>query len=250
MGKTVAQETGVARSENCSEAKASFSWDAVLKWSALVITLSGLALHAAGSRYHVEHLGAWGLDSDLFPKPVEWVLMAGYYVLVGALGECYLYFKTYWWKLAIWGLCLALMAFGLSMAILKSEAAGLRHFLCRPLKIFPRWVLVLGVTSSYMSAMCLLIFISPLLLVGVLYLPSLLGAESGQKVAKGQIDRYRGGCSTSEASQRCIVFRRLGLPDLKGFLIESSDAQLAIYLPDQKLVQIIKRDGVEMEVKP
>jgi hypothetical protein len=229
-------------------AVSSFSWDALLKWSAFLITIGGLALHVAGSRYHEARIAAWGLEADLFPKPVEWVLMTGYYVIVGAFAEAYLYLKTYWWKLVIWGLCVASVCFALLMLALHNKEDALKRFLRTWLKRLPRWLLALGFTTFYVSVVCVFILLAPLLLVGVLYLPAQFGKEAGDKVANSQITQYSKGCEAGAPKLRCIVFRRDGQPELKGFLIESSDSQLAIYLPGQKQVQVLKRDGVELVV--
>lgn len=233
-----------------SEASSSFLWDALLKWSPFLITIGGLALHVAGSRYHEARIAAWGLDADLFPKPVEWVLMTGYHVILNTIAAGYLYLKTYWWKLALWGLCLAIASFVMVMLALHNKEDAPKRALFAWLKRLTRWLLALGLTTSYVSVVCLFILFAPLLLVGVLYLPSQFGKEAGDKVANAQLTQYSEGCETGVLKHRCIVFKGDGLPELKGFLVESSDSQLAVYLPGQKLVQVLKREGVELLVIP
>ncbi|GAA5168696.1 hypothetical protein [Viridibacterium curvum] len=203
----------------------------------------------AGSRYHEARIAAWGLDADLFPKPVEWVLMTGYYVMIGAIADAYLYLKTYWWKLALWGLCLASACFIMVMLVLNEKDQVLKRTLSAWMKRFPRWMLVLGLSSSYFAAVGLFILHVPLLFGTVLYLPSQLGKEAGDKVANAQLTQYSEGCETGVLKHRCIVFKRDGLPELKGFLVESSDSQLVVYLPGQKLVQVMKREGVELVMR-
>ncbi|GAB4058099.1 hypothetical protein [Uliginosibacterium sediminicola] len=225
-------------------AASSFSWDALLKWSAFLITIGGLALHVAGSRYHEARIAAWGLEADLFPKPVEWVLMTGYDVIVGAIISIYLYLKTNWWMLALWGI----VGFVAVMLVLHNKEDVPKRILRTWLKRLPRWLLTFGFGSSYVSLICVFVLYSPLLFAALLYLPAQLGKEAGDKTGNTEVTQYSKGCEISALKQRCIVFRRDGQPELKGFLIESSDSQLAIYLPEQKQVQVMRRDSMGLVI--
>ncbi|MDP5239653.1 hypothetical protein Q9Q94_08935 [Uliginosibacterium sp. 31-16] len=223
-------------------------WSALLKWSAALITFGGLALHVAGYIYHSEYVKAFGLDADLFPKSVEWILICGYKVVLLGLFKLWVFFTTEWWKLAAWGLVVGTLAWIGVCALVYGQEQIPKRILRRAVKGWPKWLLAGVFSYGYMAFVCLSIAVAPIVAVAFIFLPAQLAIEQAAEDAQSQLAKYTEGCPLAEPARRCVTLRREGKPELQGFLIDSSDKLLALYLPAQNQVQVIERDKVEISV--
>lgn len=221
----------------------------VLKWGALLITIGGLVLHVAGYCFHTAYDRAWGLDASLFPKSVEWVQINGYYVARNSIADIYNGILHAWWKLALWGVAVAVLSFiGVLLIVLGKENLP-RDLLHRGARKLPKWLLALLLTTGYSACVCLLVLAAPIVFAVVLFLPASQGEALGKKIAADQIALYQSGCADNVPNRRCTTFHRANQPDLRGFLIDSSETQLAIFIPKKKQVHVIAREKVEIKMK-
>ncbi|PLK49689.1 hypothetical protein [Uliginosibacterium sp. TH139] len=220
----------------------------LLKWSAVLVTLGGLILHLVGYVQHSEYLRDWGLDSDLFPKSIEWILISGYQVMLLGMIKLWVFFKTQWWKLAIWGVTVATLTSVVSCLLLYGKDGLPVQSLWNWAKKFPKWLLATVLCYGYVACVCVVIAVAPIVTVTFIFLPAWIAFDSAKTSAEQDKKLYAQGCDQADLTKRCITVRRENKPDLRGFLIDSSDSLLAIYVPDQKVVQVIPRDGIELEV--
>lgn len=255
-GSAVAEELSADRSKTieenasgCTQENAFANlWAGLFKWSAALITLGGLALHLAGFIYHSEYAKAWGLDADLFPKSVEWILIQGYQVMLMGMVKLWVFFKTEWWKLAIWGLIIGTLVWGGVCALIYGKEKLPQQILRRTVKSWPKWALAGVFSYGYATFVCLSIAVSPIVVVTLIFLPALTAIEQAATDAQTRQAQYAQGCAKASAAYRCMILKRDAKPELQGFLIDSADSVLAIYLPTQNAVQIVPRDGLEIEI--
>ncbi|WP_417069247.1 hypothetical protein [Niveibacterium terrae] len=221
----------------------------VLKWGALLITIGGLVLHVAGYCFHTAYDKAWGLDATLFPKSIEWVQINGYYVALNSLVDLYNGLLHAWWKLAQWGAAIAVFSYIGVLLILHGKENLPRDLLRRGSRKLPKWLLALLLTTGYSASVCLLVLAAPIVFAVVLVLPASQGEALGKKIATVQIALYQSGCADKVPDRRCTTFHSEGPSDLRGFLIDSSETQLAIFIPETKQIQVIGREKVEIEME-
>ncbi|WP_220092651.1 hypothetical protein, partial [Enterococcus sp. HPCN18] len=57
-------------------------WTTILSLLTALVAAGTIALHLIGAIIHRQYLRHFAISSDLFPKPVDWILINGYYGLV------------------------------------------------------------------------------------------------------------------------------------------------------------------------
>lgn len=210
---------------------------------AALTAVAAALLHFVGFTMHRSYLRFWGIDSDMFPKPPDWLLISGYYGAVDRFaatlrsisGEVFLFL---------------LVAFGTSLylALLLSPASfgadGLLRLLSRvPLRIR-------GFVRRSILAF-LVILLAPLGLIGLttlMALPAALGELAGTSAAERQIEDFKQGCTAPKV--RCVDLRRDGNAFATGPVLDSSPTHIVIF--DVKLgrARLLSRDGVEVVASP
>ncbi|MDB5816161.1 MAG: hypothetical protein JWN23_3278 [Rhodocyclales bacterium] len=240
-------------SENAENAvdgspKSTSLWTDVLKWGAFLLSLGGLILHVAGYSWHSSYVRAWGLDADLFPKPIEWILISGYYVVVNGIAEIFIFLLKNWWMLVLWGSAITLGIFIGVMLSLHGKEKWLQEIVRRHGRRLPQWLQVMCVAWGFSGAVCMLVLAAPVVVVCVLYLPASIGGKAGTKSAQADILQFSKGCADNSQTRPCMALRCEGRDLMRGFLIESSDGQLAVYVAEKKQVQVIPREGIEIQI--
>ena len=66
-----------------------------------------MLLHLVGSAVHLAYLSQWGIDTGLFPKSGEWLVIMGYYGIWNALATATLTMLKYWYVVILSGIGLA-----------------------------------------------------------------------------------------------------------------------------------------------
>lgn len=212
------------------------------------VLLGGVCMHFLGQVSHIYYLNAWGVDHGLFPKPLDWYSLNGYY----ALSERTVNLVSTLMSDAIVpvtiGVCILAMIYYFRFLKYLSKKANAR----KPSNSFnklPNWLrrflLDIGITviSTTLIPMSL-IFISICLLM-----PSYIGESRGKAAAEKERQAFSLGCGNPKLSIRCFELKRGKEPVAKGYLIDSSLTHIALYDIDTGKARTFERSGLEMEAE-
>lgn len=218
------------------------NWATTLSVLTALVALGGVTLHLIGDVSHRQYLKFWGINSGLFPKSTDWILINGYYSLVSRfiaiLGEI---FKN------LHLLAVAAVVLGLYMGVLFSPIGGGRgeipKWLQRRSEWFRRLLRTMFITATLVGAFPLAMF----LLTAVMVIPAALGEAAGKAAAESELSAFRMGCANS--ARPCIEVRREGQVLASGFVLDTSPSFIAIFEEGSQRGQVISLDKVELVVR-
>jgi hypothetical protein len=205
---------------------------------AVMTGIGTVVLHAVGSITHISYLRAWGVEPDLFSKPVDWIMLNGYYSLadraiaaMAVIGEQLLVFSG---CALVGGLYVAfvLEPFGIQARMpqwLRNWPARWRRFVQRTVLVF---------------SICLALPFVLLMLTTLWSIPAVLGVTAGQSIFQQHRSEVGKGCELSR--YHCIELRRDGNPFMTGFLIDSSSTHIAVFDMATGRAHAIERAGIEV----
>lgn len=214
-------------------------WATVISLLTALVASGTVALHLIGVVRHRVYLHHWGIDAGLFPKATDWLLINGYYGLVDRfVAILVVILSNFHWVFA------AALALGLYLKILLSPAAAGSGEPPKWLLRLPEWarrmIRQMLLTTLVVSALPLGIFLFTALMV----IPAVLGEKAGEAAAKADTVEYAKGCEKSK--HQCVQLTRNGELIAKGFILDDSPAQIAIFEPERQRGRTIPRDGLEM----
>lgn len=211
----------------------------LLSIAAATAAFGTVALHFLGDAAHRAYLSAWGIDSGLFPKASDWLIINGYYVLFerffaflrAAASNLLVFFGT--------AVGAGLYVFVLLTPLGTPNASRWQWFERRP-----PWLRRL-LRQTTLTA--LVIGLLPLALVVVtafMAIPAIVGETAGRAIAEREEVEYLNGCVTAKYS--CVEVLKDGTPIANGFIMESSVSHLAIFDTDLKRARLLSREGTQI----
>lgn len=217
----------------------SLSWATILSVLTAAITAGGVTLHLIGDVTHRQYLRFWGIESSIFPKSTDWILINGYYSLV----DRFIVILGALWGNALW-LLLGTVALGLYIFVLLSPIGGTREETPTWMKRWPKWGVRLlrqmWLTALFVAAIpCAMIFLTAMMVI-----PAALGETAGKAAAEKQALHYQEGCEKSKRS--CVQIKRDGEIIATGFVLESSPLYIAILDEVSQQARVIPLDKVEL----
>jgi hypothetical protein len=217
----------------------SLNWTSALSVLTALVALGSVILHFIGDVSHRQYLKFWGVDSGLFPKSTDWILINGYYSLVTR----FIVILDVIFKNLLWLAVVAIVA-GLYVAFLLSPMGGGRGELPSWLKRRPEWVRRLFAnmltTALFVAAFPLALFV----LTSVMVIPAALGEGAGRATAESELGVFQKGCVAS--ARPCVEVRKEGQLVATGFVLDSSTSYLAIFDERTQQGRVIPLDKVEL----
>lgn len=207
----------------------------LIKERAICGAVLTIGCYFIGSTYHSRFLGEFHLDSQLFPLDT-----ASYFVLgaraafnfcANALGAI----NSHPAQTALWVLAVAAYVGGVAWLFgtkpKSSPAIGKRFETARrwlaklsemqKLKAVMLWVLM-AVLGLY------LIFASLLAILLIIGLPAIIGEVAAKADYRDTVKAYQWGCKTP-GHARCFRLEQDNKPQVEGFIVASSQEQVALY---------------------
>lgn len=212
------------------------SFDA-LKVLAGLTAASGLLLHLVGSVFHDAYLSAWGLDSALFPKSVDHLVILGFKTVVGLSLQL---FPTALANVA----AILVLSLGLSLYWSLLGVAARDTDFPNWAERLPRW-LTIGF-ARFLAVLLVTVFVIlfVVLLGYLMAAPIAIAQTMARQHASVEMIRFSKGCA-EEGESRCFDLKR-GTEVVQGFLIDSSTDNIAFYDVALQRARVTARVGSEM----
>lgn len=201
-----------------------------------------VALHAVGAIQHGSFIAAWGLDPELFPRSTQATLLAGYYALFDRIVAGLAALESH--PLFLLGVAAAVAAY-LALVMWPWEAR-LLPIVQRLNVLPPRWRrplgnvglgLVLAVVAPLVSLLAAAIFLA---------VPGLVGEGAGRAKAHRLQADFALGCQASKL--KCIGITRDGVDVARGYVIDVSDEEMALFDVERRAVRLLPRKGLSWQV--
>lgn len=222
----------------------SLTWPGVLGLSTALIGVVTVLLHLMGVVIHQTYLNAWGIDSDQFPKSVDWLLIRGYYGVWNGAGMLLLTFlKNFHWVVLTSAILVlyAQLLTGSWNPLLAAEKK------LAWLKKLPTWIqrcLTIATIGLWISTLLVSVTLGLFFVVGM---PASAGRIVGKEFAAINLKDFSKGCQ--ESRSMCIDLLRNGEPLGIGYVLDSSSTHLAYFDIKLKRARVVPRDGVETLAK-
>lgn len=215
----------------------------LLAVATFALGLGTAALHLIGAVVHRRYLAHWNVDSTLFPRSADLVLVTGYdAVLAGALMVLSAIYRQ-------WALFFLAVVVGVGIvfagnrlldhgvdALVKSRLVGW--------KWFRRGTIVLASGLGGAS----FVLIAVVMAVGVLSMPLAVAEASAAETVHRDAADFSKGCLASQRA--CVEIRRPSQENVRGYLLDSSPQHLAVFDVERKVARTFTREGVEIVSAP
>lgn len=192
-----------------------------------------------GLTRHQVYLGFWGVNANLFPKATDWLLLHGYY---GLIDRFVAVFNALMGNIA-WSIAAAIF---LAFAVFLVDLFNRLEFPQIPAKLVQGegWLRRLLLLMLF----ALLVFVSLpgtlLVLTAFSAVPAALGETAGRSAAEAVLIEYKKGCV--ESRHHCVQLRNNGAEVAKGFVLDDSQAHIAIFDVDLQRSRTLPREGLEV----
>ncbi|WP_454721794.1 hypothetical protein [Delftia acidovorans] len=229
-----------------SDSKKSFlsSFPLLASLGTFLIAVATVLLHLIGDVVHRKYLSFWGINHELFPKKVDWILINGYYGFVNGLFEIVNAVFNNALYIISFALILVLYIYILEMPILRSKNETPAW-----LEGKPNWV------RRFIKAVLLSVLISTIfplvffLLTLFLVIPAAVAESIGRNIAEKELIEYKKGCQ--KAKYICVEMKRDGGAEaIRGFLLDVSPSHIAIFSPESMSSHVIPLIGATFDAKP
>ena len=209
-----------------------------LKFFTALVALGTVLLHLIGAVRHRQYLTYWGVNSDLFPKSVDWIIINGYYGVFDRFFAIVVAVKD-----SLLGFIGASLILSLYVFILRSPTGRSGKMPAWFLRQ-PEWVERL-LRHLLLTAMFLVAFSCAMLfLMAFMSVPAALGETAGIAAAEREAEHYRKGCAASKA--RCVQLKKDGEIIAVGFVLDSSQSHIAILDDQSKKARVISLEKIEL----
>lgn len=223
-------------------AGARISWTSLAAVGAAFSAAGSLALHAVGAIQHGSFIAAFGLDPALFPRSTQATVLAGYYALFDRTVAGLSAIQSH--PLLLLGAAAAVAAY-ITLALMPVESK-VQSFFQRLNLVPPRWRKPLG----HFGLGLVLLVVAPLvsLFAAAIFLavPGLVGEGAGHAKAQRLQADFALGCQASK--QRCVRIARDGTDLARGYVIDVSDEDMALFDVERRAVRLLPRKGLSWEV--
>ena len=192
-----------------------------------------------GLTQHQVYLGFWGVNANLFPKTTDWLLLHGYYGLIDRF-------------VAVFNALMGNIAWSIAAVVFLAFAVFLVDLVKRwELPELPAWLVPRAKWQQRLSllllfAVCLFAALPGTLLVLTAFsaAPAALGETAGRSAAEAALIEYKKGCA--ESKHHCVQLRKNGADVAKGFVLDDSQAHIAIFDADIQRSRTLPREGLEV----
>lgn len=214
-------------------------WPVALSLLTAITAIGTVTLHIIGNTRHQQYLKYWGIDSDIFPKTTEWILINGYYGIfdrfIAILSA--IFSNIHWLAAAtlIGGIYIFILLTPIGSAP-RETPAWLLH---RP-EWFRRFIKQMFLTALFMSFAPLALFF----LTAFLAVPAAFGETAGTAAAVSASIEHKKGCQVSKIS--CVELKRNGDFLATGFLLDSSPTHIAIFDAQLQRGRVIPMENIEI----
>ncbi|WP_137922560.1 hypothetical protein [Hydrogenophaga sp. 2FB] len=218
----------------------SVTWTSVIATATALIGVATVLLHLMGVVIHQTYLYAWGVNSDQFPKSVDWLLIRGYYGVWNGAGMLLLTFlKNFHW---------VVLASAILVLYARLLTGSWNPFLVAEKKLgwfkrLPVWVqkiLTLAAIGTWLAILLVSVTVVMFFLVGI---PATVGGIIGKEFAATNVKDFSKGCQESRSN--CIQLLRRGEPMGTGYVLDSSSTHLAYFDIGLKRARVIPRHEIE-----
>lgn len=213
----------------------------VLSLVAALAAFGTVALHFLGEIAHRSYLKAWGIDSGIFPKTTDWLLVNGYYVL----------FDRFFNALQVAGNNLLIffgvaVGAGLYVFVLLSPftppaaaASGWSWFQQRP-----QWLQRL-LRQTFSTVLVIGLFpVALVVLTAFMAIPAIVGETAGRGYAEREAVEFVKKCGSSKYD--CVDITKDEKTIATGFILESSVSHIAIFDAELSRSRVLSREGTQM----
>lgn len=215
------------------------SWPVALSALTAIAAAGTAALHLIGEVQHRSYLQYWNVDANFFPKPVDWILINGYYGVFDRMAAI----LTAVLANLPW-LAVATVILGLYLFLLRSSVASGSGEPPTWLLRLPHWgqrlIRQLLLTALFVAAVPLAL----LLLAIFMAVPALLGEIAGKAAAQREAVEYMKGCQDSKIP--CVELRREGEVVATGFVLESSSSHIAVFDAQAQRGRVLALEKLEI----
>lgn len=223
-------------------AGARVSWTTLAAVGAAFSAAGSLALHAVGAIQHGSFIAAFGLDPALFPRSTQATVLAGYYALFDRTVAAIAAIESR--PLPVLGASVAAAAY---LALAMGPWGRKLQPWAQRLNVLPaHWRKPLG----HFGLGLVLLVLAPLvsLFAAALFLavPGLVGEGAGLARAQHLQADFALGCQASK--QRCVLITRDGTDVARGYVIDVSDEDMALFDVERRAVRLLPRKGLSWEV--
>ena len=222
-----------------SRKRFALSWPIALSALTAIAAAGTTALHLIGEVQHRQYLQYWNVDANLFPKPVDWILINGYYGVFDRMAAT----LTVVLANLPW-LAVATVILGLYLFLLRSPVASGSGEPPAWLLRLPQWgqrlIRQLLLTALFVAVVPLALF----LLAIFMAIPAVLGETAGKAAAQSEAVEYMKGCDNSKIP--CVELRREGEVVATGFLLESSPSHIAIFDAQSQRGRVLALEKLEV----
>lgn len=208
--------------------------------------IGGVALHLIGYVYLDTYLSVWGINTELFPKPVDLLIIHGYYALMDRAISVSTLLLNNWKELLVPALFFATYLF-LLIQLGKSEKT--KKFKKTPRK-FPTWVKDAIFSITFTGVVYVTVPVVLILGVALVIVPVTIGYSSGNTNGKNDLATFQHGCTSLKTNKTCITLMKEGKAISYGYLIDSSETHLALFDPKTKQTTIFERGGTLLMADP
>lgn len=212
---------------------------AVLSAVAAVLAAGSAALHFIGTIWHQNYLAHWDIDANLFPRSTEQTLLAGYYAVLER-GVMFWLFIAERWPWMLLGAC-GLIALGFFIDWLTD----------RGVDVTAAWINRSSRKARLIAAVILaglaivsIVQLGVVVVVAAMLLPAGVAEAAAGRSAELAMKDHAKGCERSV--RRCIEVRRADGASVKGYLLDSSPNDIAIYDVESGRGRTMSRQGVEI----
>lgn len=212
----------------------------LLKYGAVVVTMSGLSLHLMGFVTHANFLSRMGVAPGLFPKTSDWLAINGYYTATDRFSLIFQAIAQHLWPLIFTAAIVSLYVFALTQ--LKKRPRILTC-LSELFNFRPEWFADLF-RGTFVTV--IIYFAIPVVASGLFLLvlvPGILGETAASDIAAKNIEHFSGGCPSAE---ECTQLTRDGRPIAMGYVIDASESHIAIFDVALGRVRTLETEGLEM----
>jgi len=216
-------------------------WPGLVAVSTLLVGVATVLLHLLGMVVHRTYLAQWDIESALFPKSTDWLLLNGYYGVWNGFAMLFTNMVNNFHWLAVGVIALVIYIRLLTSAWNPFAFAGESMAWLQRL---PNWLRRVGFWISIGTLIAALLVPLTLVLFLLIGVPANTGKLIGEAIFKSHLKEVTKGCSASKL--RCIQVIKSDMPIRTGFVLDVSTTHLAYFDTDLNRARAIPIEGLEM----
>lgn len=215
------------------------TWPRVIAASTAFIGVATILLQLLGVVIHRTYLSAWGVSADQFPKPLDWLLINGYYGIWN--GTAMLLLATI--KNLSW-VAISALALTLYIRLLLSSWNPFSITESAWAKKLPGWLKTLVSLAATSTGIVFFLFFILSLVFTLIGVPAKAGRAIGQEYVRIHSSDFAKRCEQSRAM--CVELRKNDASIGVGYLLDISATHVAYLDLAHDIARVIPREQVEI----